>query len=283
MRCASRARLAKRVANAYSERHRFLGASLHEMKGAGRSALGRTWAAAWSGAATGWHATPAAARRRFFALLAGAVLLAALLSALGALAVAAATGGGALPGDAAVVGWLEDRLTVHAALWLGTFTTSAMVVPLLLLAGVLAARAGLWERAVLTVATFAASKVIILAGWLTWPRPRPGGVAGGEIIPEGLGSFPSGHAVQVWTVYGLFALWWVCATDRWWERGLAWAALVAGTVVVGAARVRIGAHWPSDIVAGALLGGLWVLGMAWAERGVRSSRRVSPGGGAAGG
>lgn len=239
-----------------------------------RSALAALWADTWAGAVAGWRATPAEARRRFFALLGGAVVAVSLASALGAAAVAGLAGGGALPGDAAVADWVEERLTVHAALWLGAPTSSAMAVPLLLIAGVLAARAGLWARAVLTLATFAASKIILLTGWLTWSRPRPGGVAGGEIIPDGLGSFPSGHGLQVWTVYGLFALWWVRASDRGWERALAWAALVAGTVVVGAGRVRIGAHWPSDIVGGALLGALWLMGMARAERVVRSSRGV---------
>lgn len=199
-----------------------------------------------------------------------------MTSVLAAAAIAAATGGGALPGDAAVVEWVEGRLSVHSAIWLGALTSSAMVVPVLLTAAVLAARAGRWERAVLAVVTFAASKVIILAGWLTWSRPRPGGVAGGEIIPEGMGSFPSGHALQVWSVYGLLALWWVRASDRGWERALAWLAVVVGTVVVGVGRVRIGAHWPSDVLGGAGLGALWLVGMMWAERGVRGRVR-SPG------
>ena len=207
--------------------------------------------------------------------------MAAVASALIAAAISAATDGGPLPGDAAVARWIEDRLTVHSAIWLGAVTSSAMVVPVLAAAAVLAARAGHWERAVLAVATFAASKIIILSGWLTRSRPRPGGVAGGEIIPEGMGSFPSGHSLQVWTVYGLLALWWARSSDRGWERALAWVALVVGTVIVGAGRVRIGAHWPSDIVGGALLGGVWLAGMAWAERGVRTGLR-SPGGAAGG-
>lgn len=217
----------------------------------------------------GWGATPAARRRRFFVVLAGSLLVAAVASVLVAAAISAATDGGPLPGDVAVARWIEERLSVHSALWLGAVTSSAMVVPVLMVAAALAARVARWERAVLAVATFAASKVIILAGWLTWSRPRPGGVAGGEIIPEGMGSFPSGHSLQVWTVYGLLALWWARASDRGWERALAWVALVVGTVIVGAGRVRIGAHWPSDIVGGALLGGVWLAGMARAERGVR--------------
>ena len=235
--------------------------------------MGRTWARVRAGAVTGWATTPAARRRRFFAILGGSLLVAAGASVLIAAGISMATGGGPLPGDARVAGWIEDRLSVHSAIWLGAVTSSAMVVPVLLAAAVLSARAGHWERALLAVATFAASKVIILAGWLTWSRPRPGGVAGGEIIPEGMGSFPSGHSLQVWTVYGLLALWWARSSDRGWERALAWVALVVGTVIVGAGRVRIGAHWPSDIVGGALLGGLWLGGMAWAERGVRPGVR----------
>ncbi len=72
--------------------------------------------------------------------------------------------------------------------------------------------------------------------------------------------------MQTWTVYGLLVLWWTAASRSRTERALAWALLVPVTAILGAARVRIGAHYPSDVIGGAVLGVLWVAGAAWAER-----------------
>jgi undecaprenyl-diphosphatase len=145
-----------------------------------------------------------------------------------------------------------------------------MVTPLLVLAAVLWARKERWERAATAVVAYLASKAIIFAGWNSWDRDRPADVAGGELVPADLASFPSGHSVQVWTVYGLLILWWAASTDRVWERTLAWTLLLAGSIIIGVGRVAIGAHYPSDILGGMVLGGLWLAGAAWAERAVRS-------------
>lgn len=177
---------------------------------------------------------------------------------------------GHLPGDRTLARRIDGLLSVHSGVWLGAFTSSAMVTPLLILAAVLWARKGRWERVATSVVAYIASKGILQAGWNTWARDRPADVAGGELIPAGLASFPSGHSVQAWTVYGLLVLWWTASTDRVWERTLAWTLLIAGSVILGVGRVRIGAHYPSDIVGGILLGALWLAGVAWAERAVRS-------------
>ncbi len=67
---------------------------------------------------------------------------------------------------------------------------------------------------------------------------------------ENLQSFPSGHAIF------FFAL---AAVAYHYDRRLS-AVLYAGALLMGIARVAAGVHWPSDILAGALLGMLvgWV-------------------------
>jgi undecaprenyl-diphosphatase len=57
-------------------------------------------------------------------------------------------------------------------------------------------------------------------------------------------SFPSGHAAGVFAFAAFVALRW----PRWGAPALAFAALVA------ASRVVLGVHYPSDVLAGALLG-----------------------------
>ena len=236
------------------------------------SALVRVVRSAWRGAAAGWKATDPGARKRFGLILLVATVLAAVAAAGSALLLEARATDDLLPGDALLDGWTRGVMSIHSAVWLGAFTSSAMVTPLLVLAAVIWARKGRWERATTSIVAYIASKAIILAGWKTWDRARPADVAGGEVVPAELASYPSGHAVQVVTVYGLLVLWWAASTDRVWERVLAWTLLVAGGLVVGASRVRIGAHHPSDIWGGLIIGGLWLAGAAWAERAARGVR-----------
>lgn len=64
-----------------------------------------------------------------------------------------------------------------------------------------------------------------------------------------IASFPSGHAVFFFAV--AFAMWFFNRAWSYW--------FLAGAFLMGLARVFVGVHWPSDILAGALVGLLSVL------------------------
>jgi len=71
-------------------------------------------------------------------------------------------------------------------------------------------------------------------------------------------SFPSGHALGV-TTATLIAAW---AVARWlicsWSGRIAvWTTAVAVIGGVGFSRVYLGVHYPSDVIAGWLLGAIW--------------------------
>ncbi len=79
-----------------------------------------------------------------------------------------------------------------------------------------------------------------------------------SISPEATFSFPSGHAMGSMTL-GL-AVVVLCWPTRWRWRAVAVAAPLV--FLVGASRVYLGVHYPSDILGGWLAACGWVLGIA---------------------
>jgi undecaprenyl-diphosphatase len=70
-------------------------------------------------------------------------------------------------------------------------------------------------------------------------------------------SFPSGHATESIAVWlAVFTI--VPLLARGPSRLLARAACVAAVIAVGASRVYLGVHWPTDVLGGWALGGAWL-------------------------
>ena len=166
-----------------------------------------------------------------------------------------------------ILGLEDDRLlSFHDAAWLQAFGSSAMMVPLVFLATGMA----LWMhgpiRAAGIFAAFLIAKVLVFSGWAMWERARPDFINEGIGVPAGLGSYPSGHIVQLVAVYGLLVYYWARASRSWAEQLVAWLLLAVLVVATGAARLRVGAHWPSDLVAGVVIGTALLVALVVAER-----------------
>lgn len=100
-------------------------------------------------------------------------------------------------------------------------------------------------------------------------RARPDGLI--PAVTESSFSFPSGHATLAVALYG-FTAFFLC---KMYPRNTKLIVVVATVIVlaIGFSRLYLGVHFPSDVIAGYILGGLWVLiGIEIAKR----FRRAAP-------
>lgn len=98
---------------------------------------------------------------------------------------------------------------------------------------------------------------------LTFHRPRPLAFFGTS--PSSF-SFPSGHALGSFCFYGILA---AILTDRMTglkSRFLIWLAAALLVGMIGLSRIYLGVHFPSDVIAGYLAGGVWVTAVTIADK-----------------
>jgi len=108
-----------------------------------------------------------------------------------------------------------------------------------------------WREATFTGVSFAGSALLNLATKQFFQRDRPS--LWESIAPEHTFSFPSGHAMGSATLAMVVLL--LC-----WHTRFRWpVAALAGlfALTVGASRIYLGVHYPSDILGG------WAAGVAW--------------------
>lgn len=89
-------------------------------------------------------------------------------------------------------------------------------------------------------------------------------------------SFPSGHTAATFVLYGGIAMIVMVATTRQWPKIVMWVVSVVLTVCVGLSRVYRGEHYPTDVLAGLILGigalvaGVFIIRVAGTSRSPRS-------------
>lgn len=161
--------------------------------------------------------------------------------------------------DDAVLHWLgahQDPLLARIGLEITTLGNASTIFMVVAISGMF-----LWltrhrYSAALLFATTASEVVINALLKSVFDRPRPQIFNWGDQVISS--SFPSGHAMSAAAVYFTVAYLAARLQRRRWARMLTLAAALVVVLAIGASRMYLGVHYPSDVVAGI------VMGLAWA-------------------
>jgi undecaprenyl-diphosphatase len=194
-------------------------------------------------------------------LAGGAVALWALICVTGLLLTHVVDLGRAHSADLGVDKWFAVHRT---GLWNGvtlvgtsmaqTETAIGVAIAVVLL---LRWRLGRWYESWVLITVMAGEILVFFGVTEMVHRPRPH-VARLDAAPP-TSSFPSGHTAAAVALYGCIAVLVLCVYGRRRATWTAVALLSCVPVFVGLSRLYRGMHFPTDVLAGALMGGLWLL------------------------
>lgn len=163
--------------------------------------------------------------------------------------------------------WLHEAMVDLTALGSATVLTIITIVA----AGYLIA-ARKPAIAAFTVSAVGAGALLGTILKLIYARSRPDIVA--HLVGTHSASFPSGHAMNSAVVYlTLAVLISRTAQDRRVSAYLI-AAAIGMTLSIGFSRVYLGVHWPTDVVAGWCVGGVWAMICSLVAKSLQSSKQI---------
>ncbi len=184
----------------------------------------------------------------------------AVVAALGAAAIAVYIAGHPyLPDDALIerdvqaINWGPLALTFPIFSFIGDAKGAVLEALILLLVLVFNRRAWIIAAA----AALSGVWYVALSHLIIRPRPTTAQVLRVTEHP-GASSFPSGHTIFVVTVTTVLML---CLGRRFlprWAQPIGWTLVVLLILANGIGRIYVGAHWPSDVLEGLLIGVAWL-------------------------
>ena len=148
--------------------------------------------------------------------------------------------------------WIESSLLDLTAL--GGPTVITLVV--LAVVGFLVLQAR-YHSAVAIILTAASGEVLNAALKSLFMRPRPDVVPHLRLAFET--SFPSGHAMQSAIIYLTMGAMLMRLSERRLTKIYCCTVAMLATFLVGLSRVYLGVHYPTDVLAG------WIVGLLWAS------------------
>lgn len=161
--------------------------------------------------------------------------------------------------DSALVAWCAsvrtDDMTI-TGIWTSELASAGAVAGVVAVVGYLLYRSNRLHDLAGLVVSAGGSVLAAHLLKLATDRLRPP-ISVAAYIEAG-SAFPSAHAAVAVGLYGFLAwLLWRDCDRQWWHR-----AAVVGTIalaaVIGTSRILLGVHYPSDVLAGYMLGGLFL-------------------------
>lgn len=224
-------------------------------------------------------ASPLAGRRTYhLPVIGGRHHLSLLLLLLPALVLSVfAAGPGQVPGDLAVMKFVQEQLPAQLGWVFGTVnligaTAGSIAVTLALT--IILAVSRRFDLALIVFATLPLRLVnFVLKALNDSPRP-PDELVRVTESANGLG-FPSGHTMGSTLLYGVLL---ILATRHITSRPLRLAAQsfsAAMIALAGISRIYVGAHWPTDVLGGYLWGAIAILTIFITARHLQPATRRS--------
>jgi membrane-associated phospholipid phosphatase len=153
--------------------------------------------------------------------------------------------------------------------WVSFLTGDWRAPVLVLVSGMVAWRyLGKREAALVLMTLLSSPLSSVLKLMVGRPRPTPDLVAVFQV--ETGNSFPSGHAFFAIVFWGLLAYFALTHLERRCFRMLTVYGLAVIIIWIGVSRVYLGAHWPSDVLGGYVIGTLFLTSLVWLDRRWRS-------------
>jgi len=185
------------------------------------------------------------------------------LSAFLALAAYVMSRHGEVPVDVRI----ENFVRVHRAEWLVVMMkavtwlgSNVVLVPVVLgVAAWFLLKRGDSRSAIELVAALVGSIILYDIAKAVVHRARPPAIYRVGYNFSG-GSFPSGHSTSAIAVWGMLAFLLALRASPYARKELFVGAAVL-IVTIGASRIYLGAHWPTDVIGGFALGGAWLAGL----------------------
>jgi Membrane-associated phospholipid phosphatase len=148
--------------------------------------------------------------------------------------------------------WLEE--TARDITGLGGYTILTLVTASVAICLLMAGKRG----AAMLLAVAVIGGTLLSTGLkMGFERPRP------ELVPHATqvytASFPSGHAMLSAVTYLTLGALLARVLERRRIKAFIMGLAVVTTLLVGASRIYLGVHWPSDVLGG------WAMGAAWAS------------------
>jgi undecaprenyl-diphosphatase len=186
--------------------------------------------------------------------------------------------GGTQAFDEAVLRWVSTHHTpalTTVMLEITTLGTSAVALAIVSVAALFLTLTKHKYSALLLIVATAGGIFLDFLLKLRFDRPRPHIFSWGEQVI--LSSFPSGHAMSATIVYSTVAYLAARLQRRRWARGLTMFIALILILLICSSRVYLGVHYPSDVLAGVIIGLAWAaFCMATLEGIQRFSQRRAP-------